>query len=90
LTNYLLQSITMTVVFSHYGLSLTPPATAMWLLINLMFYFGVQIPVSHWWVKRYRFGPAEWLWRSMTYGTPQPMRIAAAGSSSPPQLATNI
>jgi uncharacterized protein len=75
LTNYLLQSITMTLVFSHYGLSLTRPSTAMWLAINLMFFFLVQVPLSAWYVGRFQFGPAEWLWRSMTYGEMQPMRI---------------
>lgn len=75
LSNYLFQSIMMTVVFSHYGFSLTRPSTAIWLVVDLAFFFGVQLPLSHWWVKRYRFGPAEWLWRSLTYGTPQPMRL---------------
>ncbi|MFW5653474.1 MAG: DUF418 domain-containing protein, partial [Planctomycetota bacterium] len=27
-----------------------------------------------WWLRRFRYGPAEWLWRSMTYGELQPMR----------------
>jgi len=75
LTNYLLQSIAMTVVFSHYGLSLTRPSTAIWLAINLAFFFFIQIPLSAWYVQRFRFGPAEWLWRSMTYGVMQPMRL---------------
>jgi uncharacterized protein len=29
--------------------------------------FGLQILGCAWWVKRYRFGPAEWLWRGLTY-----------------------
>jgi uncharacterized protein len=88
LTNYLLQSVAMTVAFSHYGLSLKPPTTALWVLVNLVFYFGVQVPFSHWWVKRFRFGPAEWVWRSLTYGTPQPMRLQPVTAGSP-QLATS-
>jgi uncharacterized protein len=75
LTNYLLQSISMTVLFSRYGASLTKPSTALWLAIDLVFFFGVQIPVSRWWIQRFRFGPAEWVWRSVTYGSPQPMRL---------------
>jgi uncharacterized protein len=27
------------------------------------------------WLSRFRFGPAEWLWRSLTYGRAQPMRL---------------
>jgi uncharacterized protein len=83
LTNYLLQSTTMTLVFSTYGLSLQRPTTSIWLLVNLVFYFGVQIPLSHWWVRQFRFGPAEWVWRSLTYGTPQPMRLVPARAGSP-------
>ena len=35
---------------------------------------GLQLVFSPWWLARYRFGPAEWLWRSMTYWQRQPMR----------------
>lgn len=78
LSNYLLQSITMTVLFSHYGASLTAPSTAIWLVLNLVFFFGVQLPLSRWWIRRFRFGPAEWVWRSLTYGAAQ--RFLALGS----------
>jgi len=30
----------------------------------------VQIPLSAWWLSRYRFGPVEWIWRRLTYGRP--------------------
>jgi uncharacterized membrane protein YeiB len=36
--------------------------------------FAVQMFYSRWWLARYRFGPMEWLWRSLTYGQMQPMR----------------
>ena len=36
--------------------------------------FVVQIPISAWWLSRFRFGPVEWLWRCVTYGTWVPMR----------------
>ena len=58
LTNYLLQSITMTLLFSRYGASLKAPPTALWLGINLVFFFGLQLPFSRWWIRRFRFGPA--------------------------------
>jgi len=34
----------------------------------------LQLVLSPWWLVRYRFGPAEWLWRSLTYWQRQPMR----------------
>lgn len=39
--------------------------------------FLLQIPLSVWWLRRFRFGPVEWLWRSLTYVKAQPMRLAA-------------
>ena len=84
LTNYLVQSITMTLLFSRYGASLKQPSTATWLAIDLVFFFGVQLPFSRWWIRRFRFGPAEWVWRSLTYGVPQPMRLGAAIDSTSP------
>jgi uncharacterized protein len=38
--------------------------------------------LSHLWLARFRFGPVEWVWRSLTYGKAQPMR-RAAGSPAP-------
>jgi uncharacterized protein len=38
--------------------------------------FTLQIIYSRWWLARFRFGPCEWLWRSLTYGKRQPMRVA--------------
>jgi uncharacterized protein len=36
----------------------------------------LQAITSRWWLAHFRFGPVEWLWRSLMYGTRQPMRIA--------------
>jgi len=75
LSNYLLQSIIGTTIFYSYGLGLyggmgRPAGLALTLLI-----FALQIPLSLWWVRRFRFGPVEWLWRTLTYGKLQPMRL---------------
>jgi uncharacterized protein len=77
LTNYLLQSIICTLIFYGYGLGLFGQVGAtVGLLLTLVIY-AAQIPFSHWWMRRYRFGPAEWLWRTLTYGKPQPMRATS-------------
>ena len=73
LTNYLMQSIICTLIFYGYGLGLfgkVGPAAGI--LLTVVIYL-IQIPISHWWMKRFRYGPAEWLWRSMTYLKLQPM-----------------
>lgn len=77
LTNYLMQSVVMTLLFAKYGFRIDEPGTTLWILVNLVFFFAVQVPVSRWWVPRFHFGPAEWVWRSMTYGTLQAMRRVA-------------
>jgi len=87
LTNYLVQSTMMTLLFSHYGASLKEPSTAVWLALDLVFFFALQLPFSRWWIRHFRFGPAEWVWRSLTYGSPQPMRlepVSAGGQVAPP------
>ena len=38
--------------------------------------FLLEVLLSTWWMKRFRFGPAEWLWRTLTYGKLQPMRAS--------------
>ncbi len=74
LTNYLSQSIICTLIFYGYGLGLFGQVgTALGILLTIVIY-GLQIPLSHWWLKRFRFGPAEWLWRSLVYLQAQPMR----------------
>jgi uncharacterized protein len=35
----------------------------------------VQIVACQWWSRRFRFGPMEWLWRSLTYLKWQPLRL---------------
>lgn len=77
LTNYLVQTVACSFVFYGYGLGLgssygTPSWFIAWLVL-----FAVQLLASSWWLGRFRFGPAEWLWRSLTYGRVQPMRMAA-------------
>ena len=74
-TNYLLQSLILGFVFYGYGLgrfgtmSVTRAA-----LLGLALY-AAQVLASTWWLRRFRFGPLEWLWRSATYAAWQPFRL---------------
>jgi uncharacterized protein len=73
LTNYLTQSLLFAFVFYGYGLGLFgrfDPKTAA--AIGVAVYAG-QLWFSVWWLKRFRFGPFEWVWRSLTYGKRQAM-----------------
>lgn len=74
LTNYLTQSIVCTLIFYGYGLGLFGKVgTAAGIGLTILIYL-LQIPISHWWMKRFKYGPVEWLWRSLTYLKPQPIR----------------
>jgi uncharacterized protein len=74
LSNYLTHSIVCTTIFYGYGLGLFGQmGMAVGIGLTFVIYL-LQIPISHWWMKRFKYGPAEWLWRSLTYLKPQPMR----------------
>jgi uncharacterized protein len=38
--------------------------------------YAAQMLLSAWWLSRFRFGPLEWLWRTMMYGQAQPMLLS--------------
>ncbi len=78
LTNYLVQSIVCTLVFYGYGLGFFEHLPRFWQVPFALGLFAVQVLYSQWWLQRFRFGPAEWLWRSITYWQLQPMRRVPA------------
>ncbi len=75
LTNYLMQSALCGLVFFGFGLG----QFAEWDRQRMyLFVFGVwlfQGLFSYFWLNRFRFGPCEWLWRSLTYRRRQPMLL---------------
>ncbi|MES2676145.1 MAG: DUF418 domain-containing protein, partial [Pseudomonadota bacterium] len=73
LTSYLMQTLFGLLLFFSFGLGLftkTTPAINALISIGI---FGLQIIFSHWWLKRFHYGPIEWLWRSATFLKPQKM-----------------
>jgi len=83
LSNYLTQSVLCTLIFYGYGLGLygRVGATAAFLLMLII--YRLQIAASEWWLRRFRYGPVEWLWRTMTYGRRIPMRGSALAVTRP-------
>jgi uncharacterized protein len=77
LTNYLIQIAAIDLLFSGYalGLGAIRPLAGPLMALTL---FAAEAAFSTLWLARFRFGPAEWLWRSLTYGRRQPMRVSAA------------
>jgi len=74
LTNYLLQSLFFTTLFYGYGFGLWGEVPRAWQIPLAVAFFALQVLLSRWWMQRFRYGPVEWLWRTMTYLSPPPMR----------------
>jgi uncharacterized protein len=78
LTNYLLQSLICTTLFYSYGFGLygrVGPLAGFFIGIAI---YSLQIPFSQWWLRTHRYGPMEWIWRRLTYGsvtTPSPAAL---------------
>ena len=74
LTNYLTQSLICMLLFTGAGLALYGQLERHELYYVVAAIWIVQLIWSPLWLRRFRFGPAEWLWRSLTYWQRQPMR----------------
>jgi uncharacterized protein len=67
LSNYLGQSLVLTCLAYGWGFGLASSLTGLQVLaISVVLYFG-QIIFSHLWLKKFSFGPLEWVWRCLTY-----------------------
>lgn len=75
LTNYLMQTVICTTLFYGHGFGLFGYVERWQQILIVISIWIVQLIYSPIWLRRYRFGPAEWVWRSLTYGKRQPMRM---------------
>ena len=90
LTNYLLQSIVGTILYYGYGLGLQLKLGNLSGLVLGVAVFALQVPLSVWWLRRFQFGPVEWLWRSLTYMRVQPFLAPKLRSSEVSTLGKTI
>lgn len=74
LTNYLLQSLICTTIFLSYGLGLSGKLNTLQGIALVVLIFSLQIFYSRYWISEFRFGPAEWVWRRLTYLSPVSFR----------------
>jgi uncharacterized protein len=74
LTNYLMQSVICVFLFEGWGLGWFMELSRTQLLGVVGAVWALQLVASPAWLARFRFGPAEWLWRSLTYGRLQRSR----------------
>ena len=68
LTNYLLQSIICTTIFYSFGFGLFAQVSPWLGVLMAIVIYAILAVLSHLWLKRYKFGPMEWVWRMVTYG----------------------
>ncbi len=74
-SNYLFQTVAATTIFYGHGLGLFGTLSRLELLGIVLLIWAIQIPLSVAWLNRFRFGPVEWLWRTLTYGSRQQLRL---------------
>lgn len=75
LTNYLSHTLICTTIFYGWGLGLFARIGRFGLLGVVVAIWLFQLWLSPLWLRHFRFGPAEWLWRSLTYWRAQSMRV---------------
>jgi uncharacterized protein len=74
LTNYIAQTLICTALFFGFGFGLFNQLERHQLFYVVAAIWALELAWSPLWLKHFRFGPLEWLWRSLTYWERQPLR----------------
>ncbi|MCC2979597.1 DUF418 domain-containing protein [Sphingomonas sp. IC4-52] len=77
LSNYLCTSLVCTFVFCGYGLGWFGYLTRWQLYPVVLTIWVLMLVWSHLWLRRFRYGPFEWLWRSLAQGKMNQLRPTA-------------
>jgi uncharacterized protein len=72
-TSYIAQSIILSCIFYGFGRALFGRLRVAQSIAVAIVIYAAQAAFSAWWLRRFRFGPIEWLWRSLMYGEWQPL-----------------
>ena len=86
-SNYILTSLICTTIFEGYGFGLFGKLQRYQLYYVVAAVWLVILVISPIWLRHFRFGPLEWLWRSLTYWKRQPFRILEAAPAATPSPA---
>ena len=78
LLSILSQTIICNIIFLGFGFGLWGKLQRFEIYIIVFGIWILQLIYSVAWLKKYRFGPAEWLWRSLTYRKRQPLKKIAS------------
>jgi uncharacterized protein len=83
LSNYLAHTLICTILFYGWGIGLFAYLGRFQQMFVVLGIWILQLTLSPLWLEWFRFGPAEWLWRSLTYWRRQPMRLVAGAYRAP-------
>ncbi len=75
LSNYLVHTLICTTLFYGYGFGLFGKLQRFQIYGVVLAIWIFQLTASKIWLRHFRFGPVEWVWRSLTYWKRQPMRL---------------
>ena len=75
LTNYVMQSIIGTFIFYGWVLGMLGKMTNSYAFLLALMVIYLQMRISRWWLKRYLYGPLEWVWRSLTHFRRYPLAV---------------
>jgi uncharacterized protein len=75
LTNYVLTSVLCTLFFYGHGMGMFARLERYELLWVMVAVWAIIVAFSAAWLRYFRFGPLEWVWRSLTYWKVQPMSV---------------
>ncbi len=81
-TNYLMQSIFCSFIFFGYGFGYYNRLAYHQVYYVVFAIWIFQLIFSSIWLRYFKFGPFEWLWRSLTYWNKQPMKLDARATAS--------
>ncbi len=74
LTNYVLQSVIFTFILFGWGLGYLGELRQLYTFLLALVFIALQMLFSRWWLQNYKYGPLEWLWRSLTFFKVFPFR----------------
>lgn len=85
-SNYILQTVVCTTIFYGHGFGYFErvPRTGQILIVFAI--YAAQLVIAPLWLHHFRFGPLEWLWRSLTYGKRHPFRWVVGASAQHPAI----
>ncbi|WP_082234680.1 DUF418 domain-containing protein [Halobacillus massiliensis] len=74
LSNYIIQSVISFGLFYSAGFGLYGQVSPLSSVLLVLLIFTIQAAASKAWFVKFRYGPLEWLWRTLTYGKKQPLK----------------